>query len=88
MEENRRPNWARYSSLGIELAAAIVGFALVGYWIDRHFQTQPWGLLICVLLGIVGGLYNLIRAALKASKEFSAPSNGKHTTTETETKTD
>lgn len=82
MGEKRRTNAARYSSLGIELAAAILGFALLGYWIDRHFKTHPWGLLICVLLGIVGGLYNLIKVALKASDETSA------TSTETDTKTD
>lgn len=52
--------------LGIELAAAVLGFALLGYWIDRHFDSGPWGLLVAVLLGLVGGLYNFIREALKA----------------------
>ena len=82
MEKQRRPNWVRHSSLGFELAAAILGFALLGYWIDRHFKSQPWGLLICLLLGIVGGLFNLIKAALRASRESNAAA------TNTDTKTD
>jgi ATP synthase protein I len=57
---------ARLASLGIELAASLGGFALLGYWIDRHYGTAPWGLLICALLGLVGGMYNLVRSALQA----------------------
>jgi len=53
--------------LGMELAAAVTGLALLGYWIDRHFGSAPWGLLIGAVIGVVGGMYNLIREALSAS---------------------
>jgi F0F1-type ATP synthase assembly protein I len=53
--------------LGMELAAAVTGLALLGYWIDRHFGSAPWGLLIGAVIGVVGGTYNLIREALSAS---------------------
>ena len=62
------------SGLGFELLAAVAGFAFVGYWIDRHYETDPWGLVIFAVLGIVGGLYNFIRAAIKATQRDS----GKH----------
>ena len=58
------PNLARLASLGAELAAAVVGGVLLGYWIDRHYGTSPWAILICSLLGVVGGLYNLVRQAV------------------------
>ncbi len=50
-------------SPGFDFAAAVAGLALLGYWIDRSQGSSPWGVLIGSLLGIVGGLYNAIRAA-------------------------
>ena len=54
---------------GFELAGAVLGFALVGYWIGRYYGDARIGLLIGAVLGIVGGLYNLIRASLRAVKK-------------------
>ena len=63
-----RPSWLRFSGIGIEFVAAIAGFALVGYWVDRHWDTKPWGLVIGAVLGLLGGMYNLIRESLGAFK--------------------
>jgi ATP synthase protein I len=69
MSDPRQP-WRERSALmrlaggGVELAAGLAAFCLLGYWIDRHFGTSPWGLVICALIGIVGGLYNLVRRSL------------------------
>ena len=69
--QDRQPRqpWMRLASSGMELAAAVGGFALLGYWIDRHNGSSPWGLLIGALLGLIGGFYNLIKASLSASRE-------------------
>jgi len=74
MEEDRaaKGDWTKLSGLGIELAAAVAGFALVGYWWDRHFGTAPWGLVVASGLGIVGGLYNVVRKTLSVSKAAAA----------------
>jgi F0F1-type ATP synthase assembly protein I len=66
--QDRQP-WMRLAGVGVELAAAVGGFALLGYWIDRHYGSSPWGLLTGALLGLVGGFYNLIKASLSATRE-------------------
>jgi ATP synthase protein I len=68
-DDKRFPDWVRHSGVGLELAGAVAGFALVGYWIDRHYGTTPWGLVVGVALGMVGGLYNFVREALQATRE-------------------
>jgi len=60
------------ASAGFEIAAAVGGFAALGWWIDRHRGTAPWGLLIGALLGLIGGLYNLIKSALREGRAAEA----------------
>ncbi len=67
--EKRLPDWVRYSGVGLELAAAVAGFTLAGLWIDRHYGTRPWGAVAGVILGLVGGLYNLVRQSLQALRD-------------------
>jgi F0F1-type ATP synthase assembly protein I len=66
---DRFPGWVRYSGVGLELAGATAGLAFVGYWIDSKYGTGPWGILGGVLIGIVGGLYNMVKESLKAVRE-------------------
>lgn len=63
-----RPSWLRFSGIGFEFVAAVAVFALVGYWVDRRWGTKPWGLVIGAVLGLIGGMYNLIRESLGAFK--------------------
>ena len=56
-------------SVGWELASfTLLGVGL-GYWLDKRFNSSPWGTLVGALFGIVLGLYRLIRT-------FSIPKNG------------
>jgi F0F1-type ATP synthase assembly protein I len=69
-EEPKSTNsWVRLSGIGFELVAAVVGFTFVGYWWDRYFGSRPWGVLIGAVLGLVGGMYNVIRQSLVATRE-------------------
>ncbi len=70
-KKRTRPTWIRFSGMGFEFAAAIIGFVLVGYWIDQHYDSKPKGVLIGAALGILGGGYNLIRTALQASRQVN-----------------
>ncbi len=77
-EPTSRSSWARLSGIGIELVAAIAGFTLAGYGWDRHFGTRPWGVLIGALLGLVGGMYNVIRQSLAAVREADPRTKSTH----------
>lgn len=55
----------RLAGKGVELAATVGVACLLGYWIDTKFGTEPWGLVILALVGIVGGLYNLVRQEIR-----------------------
>jgi F0F1-type ATP synthase assembly protein I len=70
MPEEPKPgsDWSKLSSIGFELVAAVGGFIFVGYLWDRHFGSSPWGLLTGAVLGLIGGMYNLIRQSLLATR--------------------
>ena len=67
--DRKRSRWIRHSAIGIEYAAAVGGFAVVGWLIDRHYDTGPWGIVVCAALGLVGATYNLVRESLAAFKD-------------------
>jgi F0F1-type ATP synthase assembly protein I len=67
--DGRNPRgWIRFYGIGFEFVAAVVGFTLVGYWVDRHYGSTPAGILIGLALGLIGATYNLIRATRIASE--------------------
>jgi ATP synthase protein I len=47
--------------IGTEFTSGILVGLLMGYAIDRVLGTQPWGLVIIVLLGAAAGMLNIFR---------------------------
>jgi F0F1-type ATP synthase assembly protein I len=69
LAKNDDGNPGRGFMYGIEVA---VGFWLgyvVGTWCDRRFGSNPWGLLIGMLLGGAAGMYPLFRESIRANKD-------------------
>lgn len=62
-------SWLRLTGLGFELAASIAGGVLIGWWIDRRLGSSPKATVALGLVGLLGGLYNLIRTALRSGGE-------------------
>jgi len=50
-----------YGAVGFQLAIAVIAGLFVGQWLDNHWQTTPWLTLVGLLIGSIGGFYNLIR---------------------------
>lgn len=80
METNGRPRrddvegeirigW-RMCALGMEVAAHVAAGAVLGWLFDRWRGTGSTGVLVGSVIGIVVGLANLIRAALKLNREL------------------
>ena len=61
-------NVGPYLTLGIQLAAAVVFFFLVGWWLDTRMETSPAFTLIGILLGFIGGMIKFFRSAAEMSK--------------------
>lgn len=61
-----------FAGMGLELAGGIAGFVLIGYLIDRKFNTSPAWLVTGATVGCVGGLYNTIRRAIQMQHRMNA----------------
>lgn len=48
--------------LASEFVAAIVVGGALGFGVDWLFKTQPWGMIVFILLGFAAGVLNIIRA--------------------------
>lgn len=51
----------KYSSLGLEMGAAVIIGLLIGVYIDRHFDTDPWFTLIFLGFGFAAAWRSVVR---------------------------
>jgi F0F1-type ATP synthase assembly protein I len=65
---SQQPNPWRLVGLGTEFAGATLVLGLLGWYIDQKAGSEPWGLVIGLLVGAIGGLYLLIKEAIKANR--------------------
>lgn len=64
-----------YGAVGFQLAAAIAIGALGGQYLDKKLNTQPWLLLIGVVLGSAIGFLQLYKLMQSQSKEEEGDDN-------------
>ncbi len=67
-EDRKANSELQWAGVGFELAGTIALLTLAGYGIDAWLGTGPWGMLVGGVLGIVGGLYNLLKRAIQANR--------------------
>jgi ATP synthase protein I len=66
----------KFSSLGIEMAVAtFIGWG-IGYWLDMQLGTEPWLMLVFLLLGVAAGFRGVFRAAKEAQEIMRASGDG------------
>ena len=63
-----RSPWS-YAGMGFQLVGTTLLLAAIGYELDKYNTwMSPWGLLTCTVIGMVGGMYLLIKEALRINK--------------------
>jgi ATP synthase protein I len=56
------------SSVGLEMGLSVALGLLVGWWLDQHFGTAPWLMLLWLALGLFAGFRGVIRAVRRADR--------------------
>lgn len=54
--------------MGVELVAAVLVGAGMGWLLDRWFGTSPWLLILFFLFGVAAGFRNVMRASMEMSQ--------------------
>ena len=54
--------------LSTELVSAVAVGTIIGFILDKTFDTKPWLILIFFFVGVVAGITNVIRSAKNMQK--------------------
>jgi F0F1-type ATP synthase assembly protein I len=64
--------YGRYGALAFEFSGTIAGGVVVGWLLDDWLKTQPYALVVCTLLSVVGGFIRLIAILRRFDREERA----------------
>jgi F0F1-type ATP synthase assembly protein I len=59
----------KLASVGIEFSISTLVGLLGGRWLDGKLGSQPWLMILGLVLGVVAGMRSLIQAARGASRQ-------------------
>ena len=76
-KENPLVAYAKYSAIGIEFAVAAIVGDVGGSYVDSHFGTGPWGVVIGSMLGLASGFYRLVTVLQEMSARREQQNNSK-----------
>ena len=51
-----------------DFAAAVVVGVFLGLGMDAVFKVQPWGVIVCLMLGFIAGVRNVVATATKMNR--------------------
>ena len=74
LKRTESSNQSSSSKLGIafkmstEMVAAVVVGTIIGFILDNWFGTKPWLILIFFFIGVISGIYNVIKSAKKMQR--------------------
>lgn len=77
LEKEVRIGW-RMAGLGMEVASQVMAGALLGWLFDLWRGTAPNGLVWGGVIGIVVGLYSMIRGALRMNHQLDEARRRRH----------
>jgi ATP synthase protein I len=62
-DQNRKSGFA-YAA-GLVLFAAVASFCALGWFLDKWLGTDPWLLIVGIVIGSAAGLYEFVRISSK-----------------------
>ena len=60
---------APYMNLGVQIAVSVSLGALLGWWLDGKFDTEPIMILIFSFIGIIVGFYSFFKTVFDLEKK-------------------
>ena len=51
-----------------DFAAAVIVGVILGLGIDAVFKVSPWATIVCLMLGFIAGVRNVVSTAMKANR--------------------
>jgi ATP synthase protein I len=54
--------------MSAELVSAVVVGTIIGFILDKTFDTKPWLILIFFFVGVIAGIINVFRSAKNMQK--------------------
>ena len=61
--------WIIFSSMSLELGLSVVVGFLIGSWLDKWLETEPYFLLIFGIAGIVAGYRSIFRLVKRVNED-------------------
>ncbi|MBN2794351.1 MAG: AtpZ/AtpI family protein [Clostridia bacterium] len=61
-------NLAYLTQIAFLMLTPIIGGVFIGNWLDEHFNTSPWLLLVCIILGVGTAFMSLYKFVMKVTK--------------------
>ncbi len=65
---SKKSGWIQYlsiGSIGLHLVSGVIVGVLIGYYLDRYFDTSPWLTIVFFFLGIGAGFRNMYKDVKK-----------------------
>ena len=67
--DDKKSSFGKAFQLSTELVSAVLVATIIGFILDKWFDTKPWLIIIFFFIGVAAGIINVIRSAKKMQKD-------------------
>ena len=64
----QKSSFGQAFKLSTELVSAVLVGTIIGFILDKWFDTTPWLILIFFFVGVIAGIMNVVRTAKNLQK--------------------